>query len=306
MPMEIFLILMLVFGCIFLSVTGISYFVNTWMERRKISEKMSGEASEKKLPLKSMFLKLADHIGHFFSPKSAEELSGMRKKLLIAGYRNRYSAKIVYGAKALICMLVPFGLFMIKLAFNIPMKSTLLIAILISAALIGFYAPDVFLRLRIADRKQKILKGFPDALDLLIVCVEAGMSLDSAITRVGEELKLSNKVLSDELKYLKLELRAGKSRRDALKNFGFRTDLEEVMSLMTLLIQTDRFGTSIAQALRVYSETMRTQRYQRAEEMAAKLPVKLVLPLILCIFPSLFVVILGPAIIQAVRVLGSR
>jgi len=306
MPMEMILILALVFGCIFLAAIGISYYVNTWMDRRKISEKVSGEDSDKKLPLKSMFLKLADHFGHFFSPKSAEELSGMKKKLLIAGYRNRYSAKIVYGAKALICMLVPLGLFLIKLALNIPMKSTLLMAILISAALVGFYAPDVFLRLRIADRKQKILKGFPDALDLLIVCVEAGMSLDSAITRVGEELKLSNKVLSDELKYLNLELRAGKSRRDALKNFGFRTDLEEVISLMTLLIQTDRFGTSIAQALRVYSETMRTQRYQRAEEMAAKLPVKLVLPLILCIFPSLFVVILGPAIIQVVRVWGSR
>ncbi len=304
--MEMILILIFVFGCIFLAVMGISYFVNTWIERKKISEKISGETSEKKLPLKNIFLKLADHIGRFFSPKSAEELSEMEKKLLIAGYRNRYSAKIVYGAKALTCMLVPLVLFIIKLAIHIPVKTSLLMAILISAALIGFYAPDVLLRLRIADRKQKILKAFPDALDLLIVCVEAGMSLDSAITRVGEELKLSNKVLSDELKYLNLELRAGKSRRDALKNFGLRSDLDEVMSLMTLLIQTDRFGTSIAQALRIYSETMRTQRYQRAEEMASKLPVKLVLPLILCIFPSLFVVILGPAIIQVIRIWGSR
>lgn len=304
--METTLILILVFGCIFLAVIGSSYFVNTWIERKKISDKMSDEVSEKKLPLKNILLKLADQIGHYISPKSAEELSEMEKKLLKAGYRNRYSAKIVYGAKALLCGLIPFGLFAIKLAFVIPVKTTLLMAILISAALIGFYIPDIFLRLRIAERKQQILNGFPDALDLLIVCVEAGMSLDSAITRVGEELKLSNKVLSDELKYLNLELRAGKSRRDALKNFGFRTDLDEVISLMTLLIQTDRFGTSIAQALRVYSETMRTQRYQRAEEMASKLPVKLVLPLILCIFPSLFVVILGPAIIQIIRIWGSR
>jgi tight adherence protein C len=170
-------------------------------------------------------------------------------------------------------------------------------------ALIGFYLPDLWLRMRIARRKEEILKGFPDALDLLVVCVEAGVGLDAAINRVGEEMKLSDKVLSEEFRLLSLELRAGKLRRDALRNLALRTDLEDVSSFVTLLIQTDKFGTSVAKALRVHSDSMRTKRQQRAEEIAAKLPVKLVFPLILFIFPSLFVAILGPAAIRIFRVL---
>jgi tight adherence protein C len=143
--------------------------------------------------------------------------------------------------------------------------------------------------------------GLPDGLDMLVVCVEAGMGLDAAINRVGEEMKASNKVLSDELKLVTLELRAGKHRQEALRNLAQRTDLEDLSSLVSLLVQTDKFGTSIAQALRVYSDSMRTKRYQRAEEIAAKIAVKLTFPLILFIFPSLFVVILGPAMIRIYR-----
>jgi len=170
-------------------------------------------------------------------------------------------------------------------------------------AIMGYYFPDLWLRFKIARRKEVILKAFPDALDLLVVCVEAGMGLDSAINRVAKEIKLNYKVLSDELTLYNLELRAGKLRKDALKNLAMRTDLDEVNNLVTLLIQTDKFGTSVAQALTVYSDTMRTQRYQRAEEMAAKIPVKLIFPLILFIFPSLFVAILGPAAINIYKVL---
>jgi len=160
--------------------------------------------------------------------------------------------------------------------------------------------------MKIAKREEKILEGFPDALDLMVVCVEAGIGLDAAITRVGEEMKLSNKVLYEEFKLLSLELRAGKQRRDALRNLAMRTDMEDVSSLVTLLIQTDKFGTSIAQALRVHSDSMRTKRYQRAEELATKLPVKMVFPLIVFIFPSIFVTVLGPAIIQIFRILLPR
>ena len=151
-----------------------------------------------------------------------------------------------------------------------------------------------------------MLEGIPDALDLLVVCVEAGMGLDAAINRVAEEIKLTNRILSDELKFLNLELRAGKSRQAALRNLAMRTDLEDVNSLVTLLIQTDKFGTSVAKALRVYSDTFRTKRYQKAEELAAKLPVKLVVPLIVFIFPSLFVTILGPAAIRIYEVFLAR
>ena len=132
------------------------------------------------------------------------------------------------------------------------------------------------------------------------------MGLDAAFNRVAEEIKLSNKILSDELKLLNLELMAGKARRDALRSLAMRTDLEDLNSLVTLLIQTDKFGTSVAQTLRVYSDSMRTKRYQRAEEMAAKVPVKLIFPLILFIFPSLFVTILGPALIRLYQVFLQR
>jgi len=135
--------------------------------------------------------------------------------------------------------------------------------------------------------------------------VEAGMGLDAAISRVGEEVKLTNNVLSDELKILNLELKAGKSRQEALRNLARRVELEDVNSLVTLLVQTDKFGTSVAPALRVYSDTFRTKRYQAAEELAAKLPVKLIFPLIFFIFPAMFVAILGPAAVRALQMLGQ-
>lgn len=145
--------------------------------------------------------------------------------------------------------------------------------------------------------------GLPDALDLMVVCSEAGVGLDATINRVGEEMRLNNKTLSDEFNLMSLELQAGKPRRDALKDLATRTGLEDVTNLTSMLIQTERFGTSISQALRVHSDSMRVKRSQRAEEIAAKLPVKLLFPLIFFIFPSLFVVILGPAVIRIFRTL---
>ena len=151
-----------------------------------------------------------------------------------------------------------------------------------------------------------LLNGFPDALDLMVVCVEAGMGLDAAIHRVGEELKISNEAISKEFWMLGMELRVGKSRREALQNLAKRMDLEEARSLASLLIQTDRFGTNIAQALRVHAEGMRVARRQKAEELATKLPVKLIFPLLLFIFPSLIITILGPATIQIYRMFLNK
>jgi len=166
------------------------------------------------------------------------------------------------------------------------------------AALAGWYLPDLWLRIKTQRRKEKLLAALPDALDLLVVCVEAGMGLDGAFHRVAQEIRLNSPEMSDELKLMNLELRAGKSRQEALDNMALRSDLDEMTSLVTLLIQTDKFGTSMAASLRVFSDAYRTQRYQRAEELAAKIPVKLVFPLILFIFPALFTVILGPAAIR--------
>jgi tight adherence protein C len=170
-------------------------------------------------------------------------------------------------------------------------------------AFFGYYLPDIWLRIRTARRRKKIFNGLPDTLDLLVVCVEAGMGLDAAISRVGEEIRFTDRELSDELRLLNLELRAGKTRLEALRNLARRVNLEDMNSLVTLLVQTEKFGTSIAQALRVYSDTFRTKRYQ---ELAAKLAVKLLFPLIFFIFPAIFVVILGPAVIQIIQTFTSN
>jgi tight adherence protein C len=157
---------------------------------------------------------------------------------------------------------------------------------------------------RMAKRRQhRIRLGLPDVLDLLVVSVEAGLGLDQAIQRVGEELAFAHKDLSDELRLINLELRAGKARSEALHNLGERTGVDEVISLVAMLAQTDKFGTSVAQSLRVHSETTRTKRRQRAEEAAAKTGVKMVFPLVFCIFPAIWVVTIGPAAIKFVQIL---
>jgi tight adherence protein C len=242
-------------------------------------------------------------LGEANKPQSEEEVSDVRRSLIQAGYRGPDTPLILFGAKLCLAIVLA-GVFALIRAFaltTLAYMHTMLFFVL--AAVIGFYTPTMWLQMTTRRRKRKIVEGFPDALDLMVVCVEAGLGLDAAISRVGEELQLTHPVLSEEFKLLKLELQVGVTREKALRNLGLRTDLEDINSLVALLIQTDRFGTSVAQALRVHSEAMRTRRYQRAEEQAAKLPVKLLLPLIFFIFPSLFIVILGPAVIQVIRIL---
>ena len=229
--------------------------------------------------------------------------SFLRKMFLKAGYRGDKGPLIFFGVKFFLVLLLSFLFLLIKLFFIPTMASLHFMVLCILAALLGFYIPNLWLRIIIDRRKEKITEGIPDALDLMVVCAEAGIGLDAAINRVGEEIKLSNKPLSEEFKLMSLELRAGKPRREALKDLAMRTDLEDVNSLASLLIQTEKFGTNIAQALRVHSDSMRVKRFQRAEEVAAKLPVKLLFPLIFFIFPSLFVAILGPAAIRIFRTL---
>jgi tight adherence protein C len=167
----------------------------------------------------------------------------------------------------------------------------------------GYIFPGMVLARLAKKRAHKIRLSLADALDLLVVSVEAGLGLDQALTRVGQELAFAYPDLSDELRLVNLELRAGKARSDALRNLAERTGVEDLNSLVTMLIQTDKFGTSVAQALRVYSDTLRTKRRQRAEEAAAKTGVKMVFPLVLCIFPAIWVVTIGPAAIKFITVL---
>jgi tight adherence protein C len=247
--------------------------------------------------------KFLSTLGEAARPKNEDELSQVRQNLARAGYRRHEAIFAFYGAKLFCAVLLPAAFALVSLSGLTKLSSAALIGLFVIMALVGFYLPHLWIMVKISGRKQKVAEGFPDALDLMVVCVESGLGLDAAIDKVGEELKTTNKVLSEEFQLLNLSMRAGQSRQDALRGLGTRTDLEDVHNLVTLLIQTDRFGTSIAQTLRVHSDTMRTKRHQKAEAMAAKLPVKLLFPLIFFIFPSLFIAILGPAVIQIYRVL---
>ncbi|HYC56413.1 MAG TPA: type II secretion system F family protein [Candidatus Binatia bacterium] len=231
------------------------------------------------------------------------EVSALRRSLTSAGYRKESAPAIFTGFKLLLALLVPACLLLVPIpALDHAPTFHRMFAYVLAAA-IGLYGPELWLSQVVKKRKQKIINAFPDALDLLVVCVEAGLGLDAAVGRVGKELLLAHPELSDEFSLLALELRAGLPRAQALNNLGRRVDIDEVKNLVALLIQTDRFGTSIGQALRVHSDAMRTDRALRAEEMAAKLPVKMLFPLMFFIFPVLFIVILGPAIIQGMRIL---
>ena len=252
----------------------------------------------------SWILSLLARIGRRIAGKKAADLSELRPMFLKAGIRWANAVAVFWGTKVILAVLLPACFLVARVVFpQFVISHKVFVSILVLTALAGFYLPNAWLRLKIARRKEKIRDGFPDALDLLVVCVEAGMGLDGAINRVAKEIELDNKTLSDEFNLMNLELRAGKPRRDALKNLAMRTDLEDVKSLVTLLIQADKLGTSVSQALRVYSDTFRTKRYMKAEEMAAKIPVKLTIPLILFIFPALLVTIMGPAFIRIAQVL---
>lgn len=253
--------------------------------------------------LKAQLHTLLEWFGKLNQPSNAEEARATRRKLICAGYRSGKVPLFYVGTKLLLAVIA------VCLVALIPAKvlgfpsTGQLIFYYVSAAACGYYAPSWWLRKAIANRQDALQRAIPDALDLMVVCVEAGLGLDQAIGRVGEEVKRAHPALSDELNLLALELRTGVTRQAALRNLAHRTDLEEVRNLVAILVQTDRFGTSIGQALRVHADSMRTTRRLKAEELAAKLPVKLLLPLIFFIFPSMFIVTIGPACIRLVRVL---
>jgi tight adherence protein C len=249
-----------------------------------------------------LFARIIQSLGNHIKPQKKEEVSLLQKRFLRAGLRSRSALVTFFGAKALCALCLSMGFVAAVALFRLHVAVVNTMLPVTGLALAGFYLPNLWLSLRASRRQDAFLRSFPDALDLVVVCAEAGMGLDAAMKRVGDEMQLSSKVLSDELGILSMEMRAGKVRRDAMRSLADRVNLDDVNSWVTLLIQTDKFGTGIAQALRVHSDSMRTKRAQRVEELAAKLPVKLLFPTILCIFPSLFLVIMGPAVVRLWRI----
>lgn len=253
--------------------------------------------------LQAQLQALLEWFGKLNQPSDVEKVLTTRRQLINAGYRSGKAPILFLGAKLLLAIVIVCLLAMIPAkVLGFPSASKLTFFYVLAAAC-GYYAPALWLRRAIAARKDSLQRAIPDALDLMVVCVEAGLGLDQAIGRVGEEVKRTHPELNDELNMLTLELRAGVARQEALRNLAHRTDLEEVRNLVALLVQTDRFGTSIGQALRVHADAMRTTRRLKAEELAAKLPVKLLLPLIFFIFPNIIIVTVGPAVIRMAKVL---
>jgi tight adherence protein C len=224
-------------------------------------------------------------------PRSQADISIVQKRLAKAGYREPSYVNIFYSSK----VLVPAVLCLVATVTQLYAYSPLFVYAV--AAGIGFLAPDFWLNNRISARKMELRLGLPEALDLMVICVEAGLSVDKATMRTAEELQISQPAIADELTLVYLEQRAGRPRAEAWRNFGERTDVDTIRSLASILIQADKFGTSVGKTLRSHSEALRTRRRQDAEEQAAKTTVKLTFPLVLFIFPSLFVVTLGPSMI---------
>ena len=228
-----------------------------------------------------------------YLPKSPKEMKRLEKSLAGAGYHGAWPA-IALSVVQLVSAVAMFASVMKLLG-----SAALLLAVI--AAAFGYYAPTFWLSRAIEKRKTEIRNGLADAIDLMIVCIEAGSGLDQAISRVADELAIPYPALAQELDLIGGETRAGKPRLEAFKNFAERTKVDDVRSLVAMLVQTDRFGTSIGQALRTHADTSRTKRRQRAEEKAAKLGIKLLFPLIFCLFPAFYVVVLGPSMIRIWR-----
>jgi len=250
--------------------------------------------AQEKPPMRERFQQALDPLSRAL-PISPTDVSKTRAWLIQAGYRSPQHVSIYRGLRVLFAAIGFFSVFLIS-GFDSPL-------LLGGMFGLGFFIPRFMLKRRMKQRQTRIRLGLPDALDLTVICVEAGLPLDQAMTRVGNDLSHAHPDLSDEFHLFDLEIRAGKPRVEALRNLAARTGVEDVRSLVGTLIQTDRFGTSVAQALRVHSDSLRTERRQRAEEQAAKTTVKMIIPLVLFVMPSLIFVTVGPAVIQLMRLL---
>jgi tight adherence protein C len=289
---------------IFLALTGVFALLglNVWVWPKAAIDRVTASAADPQMQQTAhpslAFRDLLKRLGTLV-PASPKDTTVMQRRLIRAGFRNPNALKVLYGAKFVMAILVPvlsFGF----IASSSWESSSKIMAVLASFA-IGFFAPNEYVRAVASRRQKQIRRGLPNALDLMVVSVESGLGLDQAVVQVAKELETAHPEISEEFSLMTLELKAGKRRTEALRNLAERTAVDDLKKLTAVLIQADRFGTSIAATLRNHAEFMRVQARQVAEEKAAKLGVKLVFPIFFCILPSLFVVTVGPMAIKVVR-----
>jgi len=283
---------------------GISYVVLGATD--PVRRRLAGSAAEKG-PNGRLLLTIQTLLGpatEWVLPKSEVERSKVTKQLTYAGFRAPNALQLFYCIKVLLLLILPAAVLLAAQWFPGLTTAKLLLYVAI-AALAGMMVPGTVLERLVKRRLRSLRHGFPDALDLLVVCVEAGLGLSAAIQRVADEIVVSHGELARELSLVNAEIRAGVDRSQALRNLADRTGLDDIRGLVSLLIQTMRFGTSVADALRVYSEEFRDRRMQKAEEEAAKIGTMLIFPLVFCLFPSFFTVAIGPAVIRLVAVFSQ-
>jgi tight adherence protein C len=260
---------------------------------------MDAVVSERERAPERTFARIASILRPFarlVKPAPGEELSRINQSLVHAGFRSENAVEILLGIKLLLPLVIIIILWQIDAHLETPLDLAPAIAVAFIAIAFAFFLPNMWLGSKIQQRQQIISDALPDSMDLLVTCVEAGLSLDAAMARVAAELELVAPVLATEMKQTLLEIQAGVRRSDAFHRLSTRTGVEDLRTLSAMIIQTEMFGTSVSRALRVHAEGMRTKRMQRAEEKAAMVSVKMTIPLIMCILPSLFAVVLGPAI----------
>ena len=303
----------LILGLVFLAASGLAWAGLAWVNRREsVSQRFNQLAganadAEKSLTAGSEWharvVRVASPIARLSAPAEGWDASTLRVRFMRAGLREASWPAVYFACKTVLALLLPglFALYQGLSAAQIAVTTNVLILLVLAS--IGYYLPNVLLINAIGRRQGELQDTMPDALDLMMVCVEAGLGLDAAMNRAASEIGLRSETLADELSLVALELRMGVRRETALRNLALRTGVEEISSFVAMLVQADRFGTNVADALRIQAETMRTHRRLRAEERAAKIPLKLLFPLIFFIFPALMMVLMGPAVISVYQTL---
>lgn len=272
-----------------------------WVQPKAALERVIGEVEVAQSQVRHPSLGFRDMLSKIGNmvPANPTDIGILQKRLMAAGFRSQGALRLLYGIKGVLC--VAFTIVSSGVLFGFELQSEMTIFQILFSGAFGWAAPN-FVITRLSSRRQThIRKGLPNALDMLVICVESGLGLDQALMQVSKELHHAHPEISDEFAVLNLEMRAGKRRAEALHNLGERTDVEEIKKMVGVLVQADRFGTSISQTLRNFSDYMRVQMRQEAEEKAAKIGVKLVFPIFFFILPSLFVVTVGPMIVRVTR-----
>jgi tight adherence protein C len=297
------------------AVASIVFVLNKWADENSLKKRLTQIFRQSRPPVdpslsmktgKQKVAKVINILSKLSVPEEGWQSSSVQIKFLQAGIRNKNAPQFYFAIKTLLTLVLPvvLALFLHFTQPNLSLLAVIFFVMLTAAA--GYYLPELILRFITNKRIERMRNSLPDMIDLMVICTESGMSMDAAISRISREMASTNPELSQEFYLSSLEMRAGATRIEALRNLALRSRLEDIEDLVSMLIQAEKFGTSLAESLRIQSDVMRLRRTQRAEELAAKIPVKLVLPLGLFIFPTILIVILGPVIIQVLDVLKKN